>query len=99
MAKVPSAATFFPGDVYSNDVDSFRIDSLAADGRVTIRFRSREFREKLNFFGSVKVFLNELQNESRRHEGEWFFGSSDELQSFIAENGYEFKKRGGKQGD
>lgn len=94
-----TTSAFAAGDVYGNDVDSFRIDSVSPEGNIAIRFRSLELGGKLDFFGSMAVFLKSVKDEARHHEGEWFFGSPNELSAFISENKYTFKKHGGKQGD
>jgi hypothetical protein len=80
------------GDIWSNEETSFRVDGVTAVGGVNIRFRTRDTLE-----GSKSSFIRRaralFEKKKLLPNGEWFFGSGEEIRKFIEQNEYRLEKR------
>lgn len=80
------------GDTWVNQDTAFRVDAVTPAGGVHIRFRTTDTLE-----GSSSSFIRKaralLEKKAALPQGEWFFGSGEEIQQFIEQNGYQLEKR------
>ena len=90
---VTSSGGVSVGDTWTNEQTSFRVVAVTPVGGVSIRFRTQETLEGSNssFIRKVKE-LFEKKKKPLPH-GEWFFGSGEEIQQFIEQDGYQLEKR------